>query len=333
MTIKDLSALTGYSVGTISRVLNHQPNVSDKARAIILEAAEKSGFQLNPNAKQLKQLRTNTILVAVKGSSNQLFGSLLERIQSHIAQTPYPLAVDYMDEDCNEVRRAVQLCREKKPCGVMFLGGNRQNFLADFGKIDVPCVLVTNDASAMPYPNLSSISSDDRQGARSAIEALIRIGHRKIAVIGGNRQVSDTTRLRYAGCLDAMQAAKIPFDPERDYAGVRFSYADGYRATMELLRRGSYSAIFAMADVMAIGAIRALLDSGLRVPQDVSVVGFDGLSIGSYTTPRLSTVCQTVELLAQRSVRILTERIETGAPPCYETIPAEVQLRESVCAI
>ena len=114
MTIKDLSAQTGYSVGTISRVLTNQPNVSEKARKAILEAAESCGFQLNSNAKQLKQQQSNLILAVVKGTSNQFFAGLVESVQKRLAETPHPLVVDYMDEDDNEVRRAIQLCREKK---------------------------------------------------------------------------------------------------------------------------------------------------------------------------------------------------------------------------
>ena len=110
MTIKDLSALTGYSVGTISRVLNNQPNVSEKARKAILEAARSTGFQLNTNAKQLKQQHSNSILVLVKGTSNQLFGTLVEELQFRMAEAGHPLVVDYLDEDRNEVRRALQLC-------------------------------------------------------------------------------------------------------------------------------------------------------------------------------------------------------------------------------
>ena len=115
MTIKDLSAQTGYSVGTVSRVLNNQPNVSEKARKAILEAAAESGFQLNANAKQLKQSHSNSVLVVVRGTSNEMFSSMMETIQARIATTPHQLIVDYIDENSNEVSRAMQLCREKKP--------------------------------------------------------------------------------------------------------------------------------------------------------------------------------------------------------------------------
>ena len=329
MTIKDLSARTGYSVGTVSRVLNDQPNVSEKARKAILEAARESGFQLNTNAQQLKKQHTNSFLVVVKGISNQLFASLVEAMQARIARTGHPLIVDYMDEEGNEVLHALRLCREKKPLGVLFLGGNRENFLADFDKIGRPCVLVTNDASDLAFPNLSSVCSDNRQAARAAIDALVELGHRQIAVIGGNL-ISDTTRLRFQGCMDAFQEHGITFDPEQDYEAVRFSYADGYWAARDLLDRGrSFSAIFAMSDVMAIGAIRALQDRGKRVPEDISVIGIDGLVIGEYTVPRLATVCQDVDALAIHSIHMLLDSIAHPGLPRHATVPVTVALRSS----
>ncbi|MBQ8620823.1 MAG: LacI family DNA-binding transcriptional regulator [Oscillospiraceae bacterium] len=331
MTIKDLSARTGYSVGTISRVLNNQPNVSEKAKKTILAAAEECGFQLNLNAKQLKQQHSNSILVVVKGTSNLLFARLMEAIQARMSHVPHPLIVDYMDEDSNEVLRALQLCREKKPLGVLFLGGNRQNFEDNFDKIGVPCVVVTNNTSSISFQNLSSVSSDDVQAAKTAIEALIQLGHRQIAVIGGDRAVSDTARLRFQGCAEAFQGSGIAFDEELDYETVRFSYADGYRAARNLVERGRpFTAIFAMSDVMAIGAIRALRDSGKRVPEDVSVMGFDGLVIGEYACPRLATVRQDITALADHSIRMLLGHIHSSQPPMHETLPVSLMLRESV---
>ena len=330
MTIKDLSAQTGYSVGTVSRVLNNQPNVSPKAREAILEAAAKSGFQLNANAKQLKQRHSNSVLVVVRGTANELFGSMMEIIQARMAATSYQLIVDYVDEGSNEVVRALQLCREKKPLGILFLGGNRDHFREDFGKIEVPCVLVTSDASGLQFPNLSSVSTDDALAARTAVEALVDMGHRQIGVIGGDRAESDIAGLRYRGCLEAFRERDIDFDEERDYEEARFSFADGYRAARNLLAQDrNHTAIFAMADVMAIGAIRALRDAGLEVPRDVAVMGFDGLAVGGYTVPTLSTVCQGVEEMANRSIAMLLENIESCQAPRHETVAFGLQLRES----
>ena len=329
MTIKDLAEKTGYSVATISRVLNNHANVSPKARDEITRAVEESGFQLNTNAKQLKQT-AHSILMVVKGTSNELFGEMVETIQNLVAQTQYPLYVDYMDEDNNEVLHAIQLCREKKPLGILFLGGNSQNFLKDFDKIQIPCVLVSNDASGLPFQNLSSVCTDDRQAACCAMNSLIALGHRKFVIVGGDREISDTGRLRYEGCIQAFQSHGIEFDEELDYRGVRFSYQEGYDATQQLIASGrSFTALFAEADVIAIGAIRALHNNGLRVPQDVSVMGFDGLPLGSFMVPQLSTVAQSAQAMAQRSVSILIDRIENGGSPSYEFVPYSLYQRES----
>ena len=333
MTIKDLAAKTGYAVGTVSRALNNHPNVSEKARKVILQAAMECGFQLNENARQLKQSHTNNILVIVKGTGNEFFAEMLECIQNLIADTRYQLVVDYLDEDLNEVTRAVQLCREKKPLGILFLGGNSKNFSADFEKIDVPCVEVTNDASALEYPNLSSVTTDDREAARRAIDTLILSGHRKIAVIGGDQTSSDISRLRLEGCQQSFWEHGIAFDTGKDYQGVRFSCEDGYNATKSLMETGDYTAIFAFSDVMAIGAIRALWEVGRRVPEDVSVMGLDGLALGKYLVPQLSTVRQDFQTIAQRSVEILLSAVEDGTPARHETVPFEIQRRESIRAL
>ena len=330
MTIKDLAAQTGYSVGTVSRVLNHHPNVSEKARRAIQDAAIRTGFQPNVNAKNLKQQYATTILVVVKGTFNELFSELLESLQGLLADTRYPLHVDYMDEDSNEVLRAVQLCRERKYLGILFLGGNIQNFKQDFSRIHLPCVLITNNASSLSFPNLSSVYTDDRQAARCAADALIALGHRQFVIVGGDRELSDTGRLRYEGYLQSFQEHGIQFDATLDYRGVRFSYQDGYDATQSLLSIGrKFTALLAEADVMAIGAIRALWDHGLRVPEDVSVIGFDGLPLGSYLIPQLATISQDVKQLARRSVEILLNSIEQGGVPLHESIPFLLHQRES----
>jgi LacI family transcriptional regulator len=142
--------------------------------------------------------------------------------------------------------------------------------------------------------------------------------------------VSDTSRLRYEGCLQSFRNHGIEYDEELDYQGVRFSYQDGYNATQQLIASGrKFTALFAEADVMAIGAIRALHNNGLRVPKDVSVMGFDGLALGSYLVPQLSTVIQSAKKMAERSVEILLERIEHGGTACHESVTYALHQCES----
>ena len=330
MTIKDLAAQTGYSVGTVSRVLNNQPHVSELAKEIVLKAAEESGFQLNLNAKQLKQQQSNAIVVLCKGNSNELYDSLLYALYPLVMGAGYTMIVDSVDESEHEVRRALQLCRERKPQGILFLGGNLEHFRETFDQIRIPCVLVTTSAEELSFPNLSSVTSDDAEAATAAIRSLMELGHKDVAIIGGYREESDTTRLRYEGCLRAFRESGIAFR-ESQYEAARFTFADGYRAAKALLQRNEpFTALFAMSDVMALGAIRALSDAGKRVPQDISVMGFDGLPIGCFTVPRLATVAQSVDQLAEEGLNLLLKAIEQGAEADHKIVPVVLLLRESV---
>ena len=329
MTIKDLARETGYSVGTISRVLNDQPNVSEKARKIILECVEKSGFQLNTNAKHLKQQYGKGILAIVTGSSNELFGHMIEHIQGELSNTSYALTVDYVDENEDAVQLALQRIREIKPQGLLFLGGDSHFFERSFSNIRLPSVLLTADASALEFHNLSSVTTDDAAAAQCALEYLFSMGHEHIGIIAGDLSCSGPARMRYEGCRHAYEArGQELWD---DYCiQSRFSFSDGYRAAQTLVQSKNIHAIFAMSDVMAIGAIRGLADLGLRVPEDVSVIGYDGLEISRYYIPKLTTIVQQANLLAQRGVKLLLDGIEKHTPACHEKVPFELQINSSV---
>ena len=163
-----------------------------------------------------------------------------------------------------------------------------------------------------------------------AIDGLLELGHRNVVIIGGHRDYSEITRLRHQGCIRAFRNRDIPF-LESQYETARFTFEGGYRAAKALLDRNpGFTALFAMSDVMALGAIRALADAGKRVPEDISIIGFDGLQIGEYTLPRLSSVAQSVQQLAERSVHLLLQSIEKDAEAQHEVVPVQLQLRESV---
>ncbi len=160
------------------------------------------------------------------------------------------------------------------------------------------------------------------------------MGHRNIAIIGGDDGTSDTSSLRYRGCVQAFRNHGLAFDTRYYRSMSHYSYQQGYLATLDLLDKGlPFTAIFAIADVMAIGAIRALRERGLQVPEDVSVMGIDGLPIGSYLVPQLATIRQSVAQIARHSVDILLENIQQGPKTIHTKIPFTAEFRESVCPI
>ena len=331
VTIRDIARESGYSISTVSRVLNHRTDVSPDARKKIEEVVAQFHFVPNNNAKHLKQSNTKTIGVLVKGISNMLFSNIVEAIQQMIEKTDYTLVVSYLDEDENEVEQAIQLCAERKPLGLLFLGGNPKYFKESFSKVDVPCVLVTNRANELNYANLSSVATDDIEAAKCAVDALFAAGHEKIGILGGNVETSYTSRQRYRGCVRSFEAHGKELDLELCYEKARFSFDSAYRAMERLIQKyPELTAVFAMSDVMAIGAIRALRDMDYRVPEDISVIGFDGTALAEYYNPRLATIRQQYQILASRSVEILFGQLELKKDPVYEIVPFEFAGGESI---
>ena len=331
VTIKDIARESGYSISTVSRVLNHRSDVSPDAKKKIEETVEKFHFVPNNNAKHLKQSNTKIIGVLVKGISNMLFSNIVEEIQRMISKTEYTLVVTYIDEDDNEVEQALQLCRERKPLGLLFLGGNPDFFRQDFAKVDVPCVLISNQANNLPFDNLSSVATDDIAAGKCAVDVLFEAGHGKIGIIGGDPIKSYTSHQRYLGCKKSFEEHHMEMDLDVCYEKARFSFDSAYRAMERLI--GKYpdlTAVFAMSDVMAIGAIRALRDLDYRIPEDISVIGFDGTDLAEFYNPKLATIRQQYKTLAVRSLEILFGQIELKKEPAYEVVPFEFASGESI---
>lgn len=331
MTIKDIARLSGYSVGTVSRVLNGSPNVSEDAKRRVEAVVREHDFKLNSNAKHLKQQTSTGIAIIVKGTQNMLFASLVEQLQGLIREKGFACLIYYIDEDDNEVEQAIQVCRERRPRGILFLGSTLEDFRRQFSPITIPCVLVTNSAADLGFPNLSSVSTDDAAGAERAIEYLLSLGHRKIGVLAGKMDLSHAASTRYEGCLRAFASHNMPFDPERQLVMARFALSSGYDAMAALLdKMPDLTAVFAMSDVMAVGAVRAIRDRGLRVPEDVSIIGYDGIDLGRYLTPQLTTIRQHRDTIARRSMEILLRCMEEQVPAVHEVTPFDLIPGESV---
>ena len=333
MTIVDIAKEAGYSVSTVSRVLNGRRDVSEEARDRIMRIVEAYQFVPNNNAKHLKQTVSQSILILVKGTSNMLFTNIIEVIQDTIEGSDYSLRVHYLDEDADEVKEAVRMCREHKPMGILFLGGNIQYFHEEFELVNVPCVLVTDRADKLGFRNLASVSTDDMAAAEMAVDYLFDHGHRDFAVIGGDMVLSSPSKYRKAGAKRSFIKHGCEFE-EESYAVARFSYESAYNAMNRMLAsKRSITAVFAMSDVMAVGAMRAIFDAGLRVPEDISVIGFDGTLLADYYNPKIVTVCQGYEKIARKSIDLLFGMIDLNKPATHELVPFSLKNTESVSSI
>lgn len=334
MTIKDIAREAGVAVGTASRVLNNNPNVSDETRKKVMEVVRKYNFRLNSNAKHLKQQNNDGIAIIVKGTKNMLFADLVETLQGMIKDRGFACLIYYIDEEEDEVQQAIQICIERLPMGILFLGSNLENFRKGFANINIPCVMVTNAAETLGFENLSSVSIDDGIAAKTVVEYLIDSGHRRIGILGGEMEYENPAKRRYAGCESAFERHGILFSPEIQFEQAYFSMESGYEAMLRLLdKMPDVTAVFAISDVMALGAIRAIRDRGLRVPEDISVVGFDGIELGQYMVPRLTTIKQPNAEMAERCVELLLHCISKKTAARYERIPFEFWTGETTKVI
>ena len=319
MTIKDIAKECGCAIGTVSRVLNNHPDVSDKTREKVLSVVNKHNFVLNVNAKQLKAQGRKNIVVIVKGTQSPLLTSLLEGIQHKLEPLTYTVEVVVLDENDNEAVNAVRIYFEQKPIGFVFLGGSPDKYPADMEKIKVPCVLISNAAEDISFSNLSSVATDNTEASFFATQHLLNNGHTNIGIIGGNIDTSFVTKSRYEGFINAITQAKINFEYEKSYVFSKYSFQGGFEAVEELIKKNpDITAIYAMSDVMAIGACRKLTDMGIKVPEQISIIGFDGIELSSYTSPRLTTILQLKDELVEQGISILLDNIERNGKAIHK---------------
>ena len=316
-SIKDIAQHCGVAISTVSRVLNNHPDVSEETRERVLSAVRDLRYIPNTSARNLVRSSSDTIALLVKGVSNPFFSKLIKTIDREITLRGYTLELHQMDTSEDELRIGAQLTNERKLIGILFLGGRFNYSPEEMALIQVPSVFCTysNSFGTLDAGAYSSVAIDDKQAARDAVDTLVALGHRRIAILTANEDDNSISELRFQGYKDALQKHGIPFDPNLVACTGTFSDLRAiYEATSRLIRRDdSFTAIFAIADLMAIAAIKALNDHGRSVPQDCSVVAIDGLDLSEYTLPTLTTLVQPTEEMGLACARSLLDLIESPA--------------------
>lgn len=321
MTIRELARICGVAVSTVSRAMNDRSDVNPETRARIRAAAERHGYVPNASARRLKIGTTQTISVVIQGELGQLLIEVLEHLGMAFADAGYDTVLSHVAEQHATAGTVERIVREGKFDGVVFLGryGSADREASSqlsrrLAEIDVPMVFCTTPDYSGAASLHSSISVDDQTGAYELTSHLIAHGHRRIAFVGGGaeRDGEHAWALRLAGYRAALGAAGISFDEELVVPSVLpdqlYTMRNGYESVAQWPGSGipgDVTAIMAVCDAAAVGAARALSEAGRRVPDEVSLVGFDGLDIGKYHVPRITTVAQPLAEIAQSTARVL----------------------------
>lgn len=329
-TIKDIARKAGVSVTTVSRVLNKRPDVNQATREKVERVMAECHFVGNANARGLKQPDGDLIAIILRGRENPFLSALAEAMLRHTQGLKASFLTEFVDEQADEFQTAVRLSHEKRVKGFIFVGGRIDERAAVLEGMDAPMVFTTISAEKTELLRAASVYIDDREMGRQAMQTLLDAGHSRIAIFGGIRQGDDGFAKRYQGAMDALASAGITFDEER-FVQTRFSLSGAYETAHAFFsKKPDTTAVFAMSDTVAMGVIRALKDMGRSVPEDVSIVGFDGIEMGKYFLPRLTTVEQPVDEIARQSVQVLMDMLEDGQPPRHIVVEARLQERESV---
>lgn len=335
-TIKDIAKICGVGVSTVSRAINNHPDINPETKEKIMNTIKEYGYVPNNSARNLKRVDAKAIAVLVKGISNPFFANMIKVIEKECKKKHYYMELSHIESDEDEVDAALKVVKEKRLRGIIFLGGLFSHSDEKLRKLTVPFVFST--AGSIPgnisKKLYSNICVDDRKESARIVDYLIGLGHKKIAMVVAEPNEQSIGKLRLDGYYEALQAHDIAINPNLVYQTTNevghFSMENGYRTTKRLIESGEeFTAVYAMADVLAIGAIRALLESGLRVPEDVSVAGYDGIDVSGYISPSLTTIRQPVEDMAKNTVKLLFDIIAGKKEHQHITFDGELLERES----
>ena len=308
MNIRDIARLAGVGVSTVSRVINDHPDVKDETREKILKIIKESNYIPNNSARILKKNNTNNIGVLVKGVFNPFFAEMINIIGNRINEAGYTMILqqnDYATED--DVDNLIAFVKEKRLQGIICLGGNFLNINDEsFQFLDIPVVLTSvNTLSKESKSKFSSIGIDNVLAAKASIQYLIDKGHRNIGILLGEKNDVGISGLRLEGYKKALEENNIPYSEENVFIGD-YDYSGAYRVTKEIINnRKDITAIFSISDIMAIGAAKSVIDQGLQVGEDISIMGFDGMDISKYYNPGITTVKQPKKNMANNSIDLL----------------------------
>ena len=336
MTIKDIARLCGVSISTVSRVLNDRPDVSEENRRRVLAVVESTNYIPNNSARDLVKTKSDAIGLVVRGVSNPFYTHIIRAIEEKIDEGGFTMVMQQIGTCDDEVKCGAMMERDKRLRGIIFLGGRSDYSPAELAALNVPfvCCSYANHYGTLSENAYSSVSIADEEEAYRAVKELYDNGHRRIAALISRADDHAISQLRYQGYVKALRESGIELDEQLVISAGTFDIYDAYRAVERKLQQGvEFTALFSIADNMAIGAMRALREAGKKIPEDCSVIAIDGLEVSEYIDPPLATLCQPMEQMGRRSVEILLELIEGTGTNRQETLPTTYRTGASVRSI
>jgi len=306
INIKDVAELAGVSITTVSHVINQTRYVSEELVERVNKAMAELDYHPNTLARSLRSGRTKTIGLVIPDISNQFFAEVSRKIEDKGFEYGYSVILCNTDDDSSKEKSYIDVLVANQVDGIVFISaGEVSDNLAKTFNSNLPIVIADRDVQDIQS---DIVLVDNYLGGYDATRYLIRLGHRRIGCITGPSPVTPSAQ-RLQGFRDAMQESGLQVDPALIAAGD-FRYQSGEAAMQKLLGQPPPpTAVFAFNDMMAMGAIRAVYNNGLKIPEDFSLIGFDDIPLSRAIYPTLTTMAQPIVEMANLVVDLLVEKI------------------------
>jgi LacI family transcriptional regulator len=316
VTIKEIAKKTGVSHATVSDVLNdrwRERRISQKTRDRVSQMAEELNYRRNIIASSLVRQQTKVLGLLIPCVTFSFWPDIARAVEDRAREDGYHVLLCYSDDSVEREHKEIELLREYQVAGLIITpahdrGNEGIDTFLQLQKDKVPFVLIDKFIEGLDG---NFVGVDDRAGAYEAVSHLIGLGHKRIAYISGAKNAS-TNKGRLQGYEEALRDHNLTLEPELT-AGNGWFEEDGYEAGRTLLELGldkRPTAIFSVTDLCAFGALQAVKEKGLRVPEDVAMVGFCDVKAASIATVSLTTVRQPIREIGKQAVQIILEEIE-----------------------
>lgn len=322
ISMTDISRMAGVSVATVSRVINQNGRYSAETERRVRDIIEKYHYTPNMAAKGLKTRRTNFVGILVPDITNDFFGWIVREIQNGLRIHGYMALVCNTGEDEEIERQYLSMLGAVNPSGMILISGNNSEL--GKGLKHLPAIYIDR-APMTGAGDVTVIESDNYGGAKLAVQELYEKGCRRIACIRSARVIS-THSSRYSGYRDQLELYGLSAQNELDFRVDEISFVAARQAMDQFLDSGKrFDGIFCTSDWLALGVVAAMKDHGLKVPEDVKVVGFDDISVASLSTTPLTTIRQKTDVLGRMAAEEIVKMMQ-GSPDRKHRILVDVSL-------
>ena len=326
--IRDVAKQAGVAPVTVSRFINNSGYCSPQTRSRVEAAITELGFVPNRMASGLRSKRSNTLALVLTDITNPFFTTIARGVEDIASEAGYTVIFCNTDESASKEKMYLQMLLEKRVDGILLVPAlNGLDSITLIRKQNIPIVILDR---RLPVLMADVVRCDSEGGAYALTRLLLSLGHQEISILDGPKGVS-TSEERLAGYRKALTEAGIPINSKREYFGA-FNKKSGYEMTRKVLAEAKKpTALFAANNLIAFGALEALQELELRVPEDIAVVGFDDLPSALVTFPFLTVAAQPAYEMGRKAIEILLKKLNEGSSDQFQEIvlPAEIVIRQS----